>query len=169
MLPQVHYKALMDYDPLPISEDIITKVTEVMAMLKGMERDKVGVRLIKDELKPKEPYKIFVYKKPEVYVPPINTNALNSVGASADALCRHNPNAAYNNYNGHYPYNDFVFSMEDATGETAEKAISKFFDDMQKSAEKTKKMKERDFAKSEKDLAAINYILNKIDNFKKEL
>lgn len=157
------FKLAMEYPLEPLAEPIKEKIIETVAYIRGIDRDKLEARLIKED-KTVTPYKVFACKKQP-------KKEAKTAEPSSKIDYRYNGCSNTTYYPSHhccYPitsYSNDSFPMEDQSGNTPEEAIEKFFTEAVKSIGKQQKIKEKEFGKLEKELASMNYIIKRISSY----
>lgn len=170
---------LASYPQLPLDNSVIDSVLDYMIYSRSIERDKMEVRLVKvdDQKVSKTNYKLFVFRKSEFNNYGRPTTTIEQPQSKFDQTHKADYNSGkinadeywareyYSRHSSSYAssYSDnYIFSLEEASGETPEEAICKFFTEAVKTIMRQKKFKEKEFARIEKELAAMDYTIAKL-------
>ncbi len=151
------WKSVMELPEEPLDDAIKEKIVEVVAYIKSYEKDKLEARLVKED-KVLDPYKVFACKKKD---PPKEETKFSNFDDDVPFHCRQNNYSHIGSYIGDYP-------LEDQSGPSPAAAIEKFFTEAVKSLARQKKTKEKEFAKLEKDIASMDYLIIRIEKYASE-
>lgn len=179
------FKTAMEYDPEPLDDAVKQRIIETVAYIRGIDADKLEARLIKED-KIIAPYKVFACRKklqPKKTQEENKTITPTTAGPSYSVphMDRRGDVIAYyggancGEFNNYYHSRNFEtyynsptdFPMEDQSGDTKEAALEKFFTEAAKNIVKQQKIKEKEFAKLEKELASMKYIIGRISTYAK--
>lgn len=160
---QTSWRGIMDLPQEYLEDTIKNKIVEVVAYIRNIEKDKIEARLVKED-KTFYPYKVFACKKQD---PPEKKEAPREIPDCVDRYLRHKEVYNYPPTNN-YPSYLYDYPMEEQSGDTPALAVEKFFTEAVKTISRQRKNKEKEFAKLEKDLASMDYLIGRIEKYAKE-
>ena len=150
------WKSAMELPQEPLDDDVKEKIIAVVSYVRDIDKDKLEARLVKED-KVYDPYKIFGCKKKD---PPVEEKKENNFYYNQQGQCvePYRPPPVY----------CYEFPMEEQSGPTPEAAIKKFFTEAVKALARKKKTEEKKFAKLEKDIASMDYLVTQIEKYAEE-
>ena len=161
------WKTAMDLPEEPLIDAVKEKIIEVVSYIRSYNKNELEARLVKEE-KVLDPYKVFACKKKQA-PKPLDKDKSKPSNFDNDINVPYHMRHSYNQ-------SSFIpdFTLEEQSGSTPEAAIEKFFNEAVKSLGRQKKIKEKEFAKLEKDIASMDYLISRIavyasDDAKKEV